>query len=61
MGGYGGGHGGMMGQGTVSNGQSVTIEQAIQTMRNIPSYAKVIPSNNTVVFESRQFNVFVLA
>jgi rusticyanin len=61
MGGYGGGYGGMMGQGTVSNGQPVTIEQAIQTMRNIPSYARVIPNNNTVVFESRQFNVFVLA
>ena len=61
MGGYGGGYSGMMGQGTVSNGQPVTIEQAIQTMRNIPSYAKVIPSNNTIVFESRQFNVFVLA
>ncbi len=28
---------------------------------NIPSYARVISSNNTVVFESRQFTVFVLA
>jgi rusticyanin len=63
MGGYGSGYGGMMGQGTgaVSMGQPVTIEQAIQAMRDIPSYARVSSSNNTVVFESGQFKVFVLA
>ena len=63
MSGYVTGYGGMMGQGTgaVSLGQPITIEQAIQTMRNVPSYAEVIPSNNTIVFESRQFTVFVVA
>ncbi len=61
MGGQGGGYGGMMGQGAAANGQPVAIGQAIQTMRNVPSYARVIASNNTIVFESRQFNVFVLA
>jgi len=63
MGGYGSGYGGMMGQGNgaISNGQPITIEQAIQTMRSVPSYARVIPRNNTLVFESRQFDVFVLA
>lgn len=61
MGGYGSGYSGMMGQGTVSLGQPITIEQAIQTMRNTPSYARVDPSNNTIVFESQQFTVYVLA
>jgi rusticyanin len=67
MGGYGGGngygYGGMMGQGpgTASVGQPVTIEQAIQTMQTIPSYARVIPNNNTIIFESQQFSVFALA
>ena len=50
-----------MGQGTESNGQPITIERAIQTMQNTPSYAEVIPNNNTVIFESQKFNVFVLA
>jgi rusticyanin len=60
-----GGYGGMMGpgiaQGTVSTGQSVTIQQAVQMMRNIPAYAKVISGNNTVVFDSNDFSVVVLA
>lgn len=63
MGGYGKGYGysGMMGQGTTSAGQPATIQQAVQMMQNIPSYAKVISNNNTVVFDSQQFSVFVLA
>jgi rusticyanin len=61
MNGYGNGYGGMMGQGSVSNGQPITIEQAIQTMKNIPPYARVNSSNNTIVFESQHFNVFVLS
>jgi rusticyanin len=62
-GGYGGGggYGGMMGQGTESDGQPITIEQEIQTVQNTPSYAEVIPNNNTVIFESQKFNLFVLA
>ena len=59
--GYGNGYGGMMGQGSVSAGQPVTIQQAVQLMRNVPSYARVIFSNNTIVFQSLQFNVIVLA
>jgi rusticyanin len=51
----------MMGQATVSNGQSVAIQEATEEMRNVPSYAKVSPSENTVVFDSQQFSVFVLA
>ena len=59
--GYGSGYG-MMGQGsgTGSAGQLVTIEQAIQMMRNVPSYAIVNSSDNTIVFDSRQIAVFVL-
>jgi rusticyanin len=61
MSGYRNGYGGIMGQGTVSAGQPVTIQEAVQVMRNIPSYAKVISSNNTVVFDSQQFSVSALA
>jgi rusticyanin len=61
MGGYGNGYGEMMRQGTVSEGQPVTIQQAVQVMRSTPSYARVFSSNNTVVFDSQWFSVFVLA
>jgi rusticyanin len=61
MGGYGNEYNRMMGQGTVSAGQPVAIQGAIDEMRNVPSYAKVNPSDNTVVFDSQQFSVFVLA
>jgi rusticyanin len=63
MTGYGNVYGEMMGQGieTVSIGQSVTIDQAIQAMRQIPSYARVDISNNTIVFESQHISILVLA
>ena len=74
MGGYGGyggngGYGGMMNgynsygvrPGAVSGGQYVTIQQAIQMMHNIPAYAKVISSSNTVVFDSNDLSIVVLA
>ena len=65
MGGYGSGYGsgydGMMGQRTASTGQPVAIQEAIEEMRTVPSYAKVSPSDNTVTFDSEQFSVFVLA
>jgi rusticyanin len=61
MGGYGGMMGAGMGQGSISTGQSVGIQQAVQMMRSIPAYAKVISSNNTVVFDSNDFSVVVLA
>jgi rusticyanin len=59
--GYGNGYGGMMQQGIVSTGQPVEIQEAMQEMRNVPSYAKVSSSDNTVTFDSQQFSVFVLA
>jgi len=59
-GGIGNGYSGMMGQGA-SPGELVTIGQAIHMMQSIPSYVRVIPSNNTLVFESQQFTVPVLA
>jgi rusticyanin len=61
MGGPGSGFGGMMGQASVSNGQPISIAQALQTMRNIPPYVRVDFGDNTAVFESDQFNVFVLS
>jgi rusticyanin len=61
MGGYGGMMGPGIGQRTVSAGQPVAIQQAIQEMRNIPAYANVISSNNTIVFNSKDFSVVVLA
>jgi rusticyanin len=63
MGGYGGMMGPGYGQGTASAsaGQPIAIQQAIQEMRNVPAYASVIPSNNTIVFNSKDFSVVVLA
>jgi rusticyanin len=57
----GNGYGGMMGRGATTTGQLVTIQQAEQQMQNVPSYAKVISTNNTVVFDSQQISIFVLA
>jgi rusticyanin len=59
VGGYG--YGGMMGQWMSTSGQSVTIQQAIQLMRNTPSYATVVTANNTVSFHSQSINIFALA
>jgi rusticyanin len=61
MGGYGGMMGSGFGQGTASTGQPIAIQQAIGEMRNIPAYANVISSNNTIVFSSKDFSVVVLA
>ena len=58
---YPSGNGGMMGQRTSSSGESVTIQEAIEEMRNVPSYASVDSSDNTVVFDSQQVSIFVLA
>jgi rusticyanin len=59
VGGYG--YGGMMGQWMSTSGQSVTIQQAIQSMRETPSYATVVTANNTVNFHSQSINIFALA
>ncbi|MCL5066961.1 MAG: plastocyanin/azurin family copper-binding protein [Thaumarchaeota archaeon] len=40
--------GGMM----ATQGQAISLDQAIQMMRSVPQYANVMPSNNTVIFSS---------
>ncbi len=59
-GGNGGMGPGMMGPGTITAGQTVTIQQAEQMMHDIPSYAKVVSSSNTIQFDSQNVNVLVL-
>ena len=63
MGGGYGGYGGMMGTqtGMVSNGQSISITQAVQTMQTIPSYVRVFAGNNSISVESQKSTIFVLA
>ncbi len=42
-------------------GQTLAVDQAIQMMKNVPSYANLIPSNNTITFASRDIRLVVLA
>jgi rusticyanin len=42
-------------------GQTITVGQAIQMMKNVPGYANLIPSNNTITFTSRDVSLVVLA
>ncbi len=42
-------------------GQTVTTVQAIQMMKNVPGYATLNPSNNTITFTSRDIRLVVLA
>jgi rusticyanin len=52
--------GGMM----TTQGQAISIDQAIRIMRNIPQYAGVIPTSNTIVFSnnsSQSIRVVALA
>jgi rusticyanin len=44
-----------------TQGQTVSVQQAIQMMHNTPSYAKVISHNNTIIFGSKNTNVLALA
>ena len=50
-------NGGMMG----AKGEILTIQQATQMMQSTPSYAKVFPNNNTIVFTSKDISIFALA
>ena len=43
------------------HGQTVTVDQAIQMMKNVPAYTSVSPSNNTITFASREVVLVVLA
>lgn len=45
--------GGMIGMMAVQ-GQTIQVDQAIQMMRDIPTYANVIASNNTIIFHGSQ-------
>ncbi len=54
---YGNGYGGMM----TTLGQSLSIQQAIQLMQTIPSYAKVNSSSNSIAFGSQDISIPVLA
>jgi rusticyanin len=42
-------------------GQPISVQQAIQMMRSIPSYAKVVSHNNTIIFSSKDANIVALA
>jgi rusticyanin len=42
-------------------GQTVTIDGAIQMMKNVPGYASLISSNNTIAFTSTDIRLVVLA
>jgi len=42
-------------------GQTVTIDQAIQMMKNVPGYASLNPSNNTITFTTQNIRLAVLA
>lgn len=57
------GNGGMMGMQNMmtTQGQIVSVQQAIQMMHNTPTYAKVISHNNTIIFSSKNTNVVALA
>lgn len=61
----GGGYPGMMGQGMgqwmSTPGQSISIQAAIQAMRSVPSYAKVISNTNTVTLNSQAVSIVALA
>lgn len=54
---YGKGYGGMM----TTLGQSISIQQAIQLMQTIPSYAKANSSSNSIAFSSQDISIPVLA
>ncbi|ARM75318.1 plastocyanin/azurin family copper-binding protein [Acidianus manzaensis] len=67
-------HGGMMGYGGgmyhmmgYYNGyetiyqQQISVNQAISEMRSPPSYAKVFPNNDSIVFNSTNINIIVLS
>jgi len=47
---------GMMG----AQGQIIPVDQAIQMMKDVPSYADVIASNNTIIFRGSQ-NIGIVA
>lgn len=49
--------GGMM----TTQGQSISIDQAIQMMKSVPQYANVITSNNTIIFSSSSQSIRVVA
>lgn len=63
FGGYG--YPGMMGQGMgqwmSTPGESISIQAAIQAMRSVPSYARVVPSTNTVTLDSQAVSIVALA
>lgn len=58
---YGGGMMGGYGGVATSQGKSLSIQQATQIMQSTPSNAKVIPGNNSIIFDSQDIRVFALA
>ena len=54
---------GMMGTQNMmtTQGQLVSMQQAIQMMHNTPTYAKVISHNNTIIFGSKNASIVALA
>jgi len=59
MGGQGGSFFGGMPMTSVQ-GQTVTVAQAIQMMKNVPGYVSLNPSNNTITFTSQDIRLVVL-
>ncbi|HEV2139349.1 MAG TPA: hypothetical protein VGR53_10965 [Nitrososphaerales archaeon] len=52
--------GGMMSM-MATQGQTITETQAVQMMKSIPGYANVMPVNDTIVFNSKDIKLVVLA
>jgi hypothetical protein len=44
-----------------TQGQPVSVQQAIEMMHSTPSYTKVISHNNTIIFGSKDTNIVALA
>ena len=44
-----------------TQGQPISIQQAIQQTKSIPANARVIPANNTITFSSENVSIFALA
>jgi len=53
--------GGMMGSMMSVQGQTIQISQAPQFMKNVPSNAQLVSSNNTIIFSGSNVKLVVLA
>lgn len=45
----------------INQGQEISIDKTAQMMKDVPMYAKVIPENNSIVYDSQNIKLIVLA